>query len=118
MKKKAKIILIASIAAFAASVYSLAAAAAYQPDGVDSSPTTVYSTESNYNEAVSSEPFQTKIIKIYDGSIAVFEESSDTPIGLLGANIDDLPKDTVEQLNQGITATTQDEYLSYLEDFS
>lgn len=118
MKKKAKIMLIASIAAFTVSVYSLAAAAAYQPDSVNSTPSSPSSLESNYNDEISSEAFHPKIIKIYDGRVAVFEENSNTPIDILGVNVQDLPKTTINQLNEGIIVTTQDEYLSYLEDFS
>lgn len=117
MKKKAKIILMASIAAFIASVYSLAAAAAYQPDNANS-PSSVFSPEPNSEDAISSEAFRTKIIKIYNGQIAVFEENTDTPIDILGANVQDLPENTIKQLNEGITVTTQNQYLSYLEDFS
>lgn len=121
MKKRDKITLVLSLAAFGASIYSLAAAAAYKPDIANSTPISNSSCESKESDRineVSSEFFSVKIIKIYNGSVSVFEENSDIPIDILETNPDDLPEETVNQLNTGIKVTTQDEYLSYLEDFS
>lgn len=118
MRKKATFTLALSAAAFAASVYALAAAAAYQPEQNTATPATVSSSQSESLSQSSEESFSPKIIKEYNGNVAVFEENQTTPIKILDTLTDTLPPETAEQLKEGITAFTRDEYLSYLEDFS
>lgn len=128
MKGNSKLFFAFSVVAFAASLCSLVSAAAYQPDSANSVPvenssaSSAVSTHSDVTEITtvpsSTQHFRVKIIKIHNGSIAVFEESSERPIEILGSNIEDLPEDTKNKLNIGIRAATEEEYLSYIEDFS
>ncbi len=116
--KKSNIMLMSSIVAFAVSVYMLAAAVWYQPNQGIAAPTTVSSTDVSSDSLESSDDFTPKIIKIHNGQIAVFEQGAPEPVATLNTIIDELPDETVKQLQLGITANTQDEYQSYLEDFS
>lgn len=117
--KKSKLMLIASSAAFAASVYLLAAAVLYQPKQSIAAPANVSSSDIGSSLPVSSdEAFTPKVIKIHDGKITVFEQGRSEPILILDKVINELPDETVKQLQSGINVHTYDEYLSYLEDFS
>lgn len=117
--KKANRMLILSSAAFAVSIYLLAAAVAYQPNKGMAAPTTVSSSDiSSAAPSSSEEDFAPKVIKIHSGQITVFEENGSEPITVLDKCLDELPDETVQQLRSGIIVQTQDEYLSYLEDFS
>lgn len=119
MRKKATFTLALSAAAFAASVYALAAAAAYQPDQNTATPAAVSSSQIESSSKISEEEsFSPKIIKEYNGNVAVFEENQAAPIKILDTQTNNLPPETAERLKKGITAFTRDEYLSYLEDFS
>ncbi|MGN0475674.1 MAG: hypothetical protein ACI4IJ_11345 [Acutalibacteraceae bacterium] len=117
--KKSKLMLIASSAAFAASVYLLAAAVLYQPNQGIAAPANISSSDMSSCLLVSSEEaFTPKVIKIHDGKITVFEQGGGEPILILDKVTDELPDETVNQLQSGINVHTHDEYLSYLEDFS
>lgn len=125
MNKRAKITLIAAFAAFAASVYTLAAAAAYQPGVVQPAPSVAVSSadapaapEPTNPEAETDEPYRTKIIKLHNGRIAVFEEGSDIPVKLLPTDVSQLPDNAVERLRAGVYAYTAEQYQNYIEDFS
>lgn len=117
--KKSKLMLILSTAAFVSSVYMLASAVLYQPNQGIAAPAAVSSSEISASQPISSEEdFVTKIIKIRNGQIAVFEQGGDEPILVLDKSIAELPDETIKQLHTGIIVCTQDEYISYLEDFS
>lgn len=126
MNKTTKITLILSFAAFAASVYSLAAAAAYQPDIVEPAPTITVSHTDNTSSvqpdpqpsALSDDPYRTKIIRLQRDKIAVFEEDSNSPIKVLPTDISQLPENAIERLKQGVYAYTEEQYQNYIEDFS
>lgn len=118
MRKKSTFMLVLSAAVFAASVYSLAAAAAYQPERNAATPVAVSSSQINPSRQNPEENFSPKIIKNYNGNVAVFEENEAAPIKILETQTDTLPLETAERLKNGITVFTHDEYLSYLEDFS
>ncbi len=112
--------------AFLTSVFSLAAAIAYQPDDAvlaqseDVSSSSAASSESSAAEESrqTGEDFSPKVLKAYEGYVAVFEQGGTTPIRILEKRIADLPEATAKRLESGITANTSEEYLSYLEDFS
>ena len=117
--KKSKLMLILSSAAFAVSVYLLASAMLYQPDQGIAAPAAVSSSDvSSLAPSSAEELFVTKVIKIRDGQIAVFEQGGNEPILVLDKSIAELPDETVKQLQARIVVYTQDEYISYLEDFS
>lgn len=124
MNKKAKITLLMSFAVFAASIYALAAAAAYQPRVVQPSPTVaaISSTDTAERDAppesVPDETYRTKVIKLYRGKVAVFEEGADVPVKLLPTDVDQLPDNAVERLKEGVYAYTAEQYQTYIEDFS
>lgn len=123
MNKRAKITLIASFAAFAASIYSLAAAAAYRPSVIQPAPTAAVSPTDTASvpdlpEAPQDEPYRTKIIRLHRGRVAVFEEGSDSPIKLLPTDVEQLPDNAVERLKEGVYAYTAEQYRNYIEDFS
>ena len=123
--KTAKITLLLSLTAFAASVYSLAAAAAYAPalpprrlpavmsDTDMPAPSSVTSPSD-----VSAPTFRTKLLRLYRGRVAVFEEDGETPVRLLPTDVEQLPSDAVERLRSGIYAYTAEQYRIYLEYFS
>ena len=110
MEKKAKIIFIASCAAFAASVYALAGAAAYRPRVVQPAPTVkavspadtpVPDEPPESTPDASDEMYRTKIIKLYRGRVAVFEEGADTPVKLLPTDVGTVVNDyLMEQRGQ------------------
>ena len=127
MNKKTRITLILSFALFAASVYSLAAAAVYQPVVVQQpTPTIMVShtdnTPSDAREHLpdvpSDQPYSTKIIKLHRGRVAVFEENSDSPIKILSTEVSDLPDNAIQRLKEGVYAYTAEQYQNYIEDFS
>lgn len=117
MNKKSKTLLVMSFAAFAASVYSLAAAAAYEPTAAAAVTETPRTAQTTISETTSP-AFPPKILRLYNGQVAVFEEDADVPIQILPINIEALPQETLSRLKSGIYATTREEYLAYLEDFS
>lgn len=125
MSKKAKITLLLSLTAFAASVYSLAAAAAYEPYGSET-PRSAAVSRSDLRGMETAEqdtdttqtPYRTKILRLYRGKIAVFEEDADTPIRVLPTDVAQLPPDAIERLDMGIYAYTAEQYRNYVEDFS
>ncbi|MBQ5544821.1 MAG: hypothetical protein IIU00_04010 [Clostridia bacterium] len=124
--KTAKITLLLSLTAFAASVYSLAAAAAYAPALPPRPlPAVMSDTDMPPRPAdvvtpsdTSAPPFRTKLLRLYRGRIAVFEEDGTTPIRLLSTDVTQLPSDAVKRLRDGVYAYTADQYRNYLEDFS
>ncbi len=124
MNKNAKITLVLSCAAFGASVYSLAAAAAYQPYGTVPTPppaVTVSATDATNPTSLPTtapSPYRTRIIRLYRGKAAVFEEGSDVPVSFLPTDISQLPDDAVERLRAGVYAYTAEQYRNYVEDFS
>lgn len=125
MNQRAKLFFIASFAAFAASVYALAAAAAYRPTVVPPAPTAAAavspadtSAPAAHPTAEAHEEYRTKIIRLYRGRVAVFEEGSETPVRLLPTDVDGLPANAVERLKEGVYAYTAEQYQNYVEDFS
>ena len=117
MNKKSKTLLTMSFAAFAASVYSLAAAAAYEPNAAAAVTEPSHTAQTAIAETTST-AFSPKVIRLYNGQVAVFEEYGSIPIRILPISIDALPQETISRLKSGIYATSREEYLAFLEDFS
>lgn len=116
MNKKSLFTLFLSFAAFSASVYSLASAAAYRPPTDHAS--APLSAERPAVLSPSDEAFGIKVIKLYHGSVGVFTENSSIPDEILPTDLSVLPDDAVARLKKGIYVYSREEYLNYLEDFS
>lgn len=57
------------------------------------------------------------IIKIYEGSLAVFEEKADTPFRICDVPVSVLPKEDRQLLTEGIRVSGQSELAQVLEDY-
>ena len=116
MNKKALFPLFLSFAAFSASVYSLASAAAYRPP-VNHADAPL-SAQHPAILSPSDDGFRVKVIRLYNGSIGVFTGDADIPDEILPADLSALPADAVARLRKGIYVRSREEYLNYIEDFS
>ena len=117
--KKNAVALFFVFAAFCASVYSLASAASYEPVPVRVndriSDTDVTPEPSDPPEEAT---FQAKVIRLWHGKAAVFDVGAETPEQILPADTESLPDDVISRLSEGIFIYTQEQYISYIEDFS
>ena len=116
MNKKSLITLFLSFAAFSASVYSLASAAAYRPPVHQAD--LPLSSEQPISLSPSDEDFGLRVIRLYHGGVGVFTGDSDIPDEVLSTDLSALPEDAVARLKKGIYVYSREEYLNYVEDFS
>lgn len=73
------------------------------------------SVSESSNSTSQSEEFY--ILKEYNGKIAIFSSSSDTPTEITNASVSKLPKEDQQSLKAGIKAKDKDELNRLLEDF-
>lgn len=71
--------------------------------------------EISKNVSQAEEPFY--ILKDYNGKIAVYSSTSDTPIEITNASITKLPKSDQQALKEGIKVSTRKDLDRLLEDF-
>ena len=125
MKQGSRLLLLLSCAALAGSVGVFASAAAYRPPAPSRRPPARPAVSAadlpradGEDASLPEDFYRTRIIRLYRGRVAVFEEGQEWPVEVLPTDAAQLPPDALERLAGGVYAVTEEQYRNYLEDFS